>query len=266
MSFGDERLEENVGTTVFRDELSARTGRVSYLRAGDPSARRVIFVHGSPGDASNWGAYLVEPIAGADVIAIDRPGFGESEPRGVVTSLREQAAAIEPLLDDTQPILVGHSLGAPVALRAAIDFPGRVGGLVLISASVDPALEDLRWYNHVGSVIEWLLPRPLKNSNREMKSLPAELEELAPLITQVRCPVVIVHGELDDLVPVANVDFLVASLVNARSVEVIRLPGEGHFVLWTDAGEQAVRRAIAMLVGTSNEPEEAEQLIQTPSG
>ena len=54
-------------------------GKLSYLMAGEQSgeqgADRIIFVHGTPGDANNWVDFLLNPLAGFEFIAIDRPGF-----------------------------------------------------------------------------------------------------------------------------------------------------------------------------------------------
>jgi pimeloyl-ACP methyl ester carboxylesterase len=60
-------------------------------------------------------------------------------------SLRMQSACLAPLLrlgkSAKKPILVGHSLGGPVAARLAMDYPDEVGGLILVAPSIDPELE-----------------------------------------------------------------------------------------------------------------------------
>ncbi len=53
---------------------------LSYLASGDPAGRRLVFVHGTPGDAADWAAYLHAAPAGQHRLAIDRPGFGQSGP------------------------------------------------------------------------------------------------------------------------------------------------------------------------------------------
>ena len=91
-------------------------------RAGDPVGRRVIFVHGTPGRSGAWSDYLANVPKGFEFVAIDRAGFGKSGPAGAVTSLKDQARTILPLLVDRGggwPILVGHSLGALTALALA---------------------------------------------------------------------------------------------------------------------------------------------------
>ena len=50
---------------------------LSYLDAGEPNGRLVVFVHGTPGNARGWSDYLLHVPAGFHYIAVDRPGFGE---------------------------------------------------------------------------------------------------------------------------------------------------------------------------------------------
>jgi len=51
--------------------------------------------------------------------ALDRPGLGGGEPRHAVPSLEEQTSALLPILQRSRArvILVGHSLGAPIAMH-----------------------------------------------------------------------------------------------------------------------------------------------------
>jgi len=103
-------------------------------------------VHGADFDASG----LVERLAREyQVLVIDRPGFGHSDrPRGRVWTpavqarlLRQAAAA----LGVERPVVVGHSLGAQVALAMALQDPLRTAGLVLVSGYYWPGLRLDRW-------------------------------------------------------------------------------------------------------------------------
>src|SRR5689334_6231318 len=105
------------------------TGSIAALAAGPEDAPRILLVHGSPGAAADWAALLLDPPPGRELVAIDRPGFGRSDPYGAVPSLADQAAALAPLLVQRGghwPIVVGHSLGGPVAARLAADHPDEV--------------------------------------------------------------------------------------------------------------------------------------------
>ena len=222
--------------------------RVSYLRRGDSRGRRVIFVHGTPGSAQGWADYLLNVPAGTEYIAVDRPGFGQSGPPDAVSSVADQAKAIAPLLvarGGNLPILVGHSLGGPIVAQVAADSPGKVAAVVILAGSLDPGLEQIHWAQPMG---EWpgvrsMLPRAIRNANRELMALKPHLEALAPRLAELRCPVVIVHGTEDRLVPYANVPFMTRMMTGTRP-QVIELPGRDHFLPWNEAEE--VRRAIAM--------------------
>ena len=224
--------------------------KVSYLRAGDRDGRRVIFVHGTPGQADGWADFLLNVPAGQEYVAIDRPGFGATVPDSAEPSLQLQALAIAPLLERRGggwPILVGHSLGGPIVARVAVDQPGRVAALLLLAGSLAPALERVHPMQPVG---EWwgvrsILPRRLLNANRELLPLKRELDMLAPRLSEISVPVTIIHGDADTLVPVANVAFMRGRLTGAEALKVAILPGQGHFLPWEH--RPTLERALAAL-------------------
>ena len=224
---------------------------ISYLAAGDPQGMRVILVHGTPGSAEGWADYLLEPPPGLEVLALDRPGFGRSGPEGAVTSLAAQAAAVAALLpaDGRPAVLLGHSLCGPIVARVAVDHPDRVAALVLLAASLDPALEETHPMQPLGTwwPVRTLLPRAIRNANAELMALRPELVQLAGMLAQVTAPVIIVHGTADDLVPVANVAFMQARFSAARCRETVLLKGSNHFLPWN--AEAAVRSAIGWAAG-----------------
>ena len=232
------RAEMAVGAPLF--------ATLSYLHAGDHQGTRVILVHGTPGSATAWSDYLLSPPPGTEVLALDRPGFGRSGPAGAMPSLADQAAAVLALMPaDGRPVLLlGHSLGGPIVARVAADHPERVAGLVLLAASLDPALEAIHPLQRVGAwgLVKLLLPRMLRNANAELMALQPELQALAKALPRITAKVVIVHGTQDDLVPVANVAFMQAHLTGARCVKTVLLQGQNHFLPWNSAA--VVREAI----------------------
>jgi pimeloyl-ACP methyl ester carboxylesterase len=226
---------------------------LSYLQAGNPAAPRLILVHGTPGSASGWSDYLTNPPPGADVVALDRPGFGDSGPEGAVTSLEVQAAAVYALFptDGRRVVLLGHSVGGPIVARVAAEHPERVAAVVLLAASLDPGLEEINPMQWVGNwaAVRWALPRAIRNANAELIALKPELQSLVGLLSKITAPVLIVHGTKDDLVPVANVPFMQAGLSGARCVKTELLPGQNHFLPWNSTG--VVRQAIAWALGAA---------------
>lgn len=223
---------------VARETVQLDNLTVSYLRSGDALGQRVIFVHGTPGEAgSNWYDQLKNVPSGYEYIAIDRPGFGRTLPKKEVTSLDAQAAAIAPLLKSGNgkgSILVGHSLGGPVVAAAAINYPDQVKGIVIAAGALDPDLEEVLLIQHVGDTppFSWLLASTLKNSNRELIALESELRVLQPRLKEIDQPIVIVHGTKDELVPYANVSYMQKELTGTQQLDIITIDGMNHFLQW----------------------------------
>lgn len=99
----------------------------------------LVLVHGLGGSTLEWesvGAELVSSV-GAEVIALDLPGFGRSRlPRGRA-GVALGAAALAGVLEQVgRALVVGNSMGGLISLRVASQHPDLVAGLVL----VDPAL------------------------------------------------------------------------------------------------------------------------------
>ncbi|MCC6798341.1 MAG: alpha/beta hydrolase [Candidatus Hydrogenedentes bacterium] len=236
---------------VPRESLRIDDTRViSYFHAGSADAQRQIFIHGSPGSAGDWKRYLTNPMPGFETVAVDRPGFGATNPHTPVASLREQASAIEPFLVERNgkwPILIGHSLGGTIVCQAAVDYPDKVGGLVILAGALSPELETIHWYQSVAElrIVSAVLPSVLTTSNRELLPLKQELEKLAAHLGEIKCPVAIIHGNKDSLVPVGNVDYLRAKLSKSALTDVLIIPNENHFLPWTI--ESTVREKITLI-------------------
>jgi pimeloyl-ACP methyl ester carboxylesterase len=123
-----------------------RTARIRYLAAGAGPA--VVLVHGFGGAAANW--RLIAPALAAErrVLVPELPGHGGSSPLPAAPTLDPYAEAVLAVLEaeDALPaVWVGHSLGALVALRAAIRRPEAVTGIVLAAgAGISSALPASR--------------------------------------------------------------------------------------------------------------------------
>jgi len=247
-------------TTVVPLTTMDHAGReLAYLAPADPRFQnpgggdelvRVIYIHGTPGRGSILDAYIAEPVPGTAPVAVDRLGFGESNGAPVV-SFREQAHSIATLLDprpDYGTILVGHSLGGPIAARLAAEYPDRVTGLVIVAGSLAPDLEKPRWFNHAAAVpfVDPLLPRALRMSNRELLAAPDQARALDRVVGRVRAATVVIHGTHDTLVPVENVHYMRDAMTGARSFETDVIDGGSHFLPWTH--EELIRRRVRELV------------------
>lgn len=228
------------------------TGEIHLVVTPQRPGPAVVFIHGSPGTWEAFESYLgsADLAARATLISVDRPGFGRSQRGKAEPSLAAQAARIEAALCQIHPgpfVLVGHSLGGPVAARFAADFPEKTTGLVLVAPSLDPALERRRWFNVAASLkpVQWFLSVDWVTSNREIWPHKAELERLAPKLAQVRGSVIVIQGLEDNLVPAANADYAERAFTQAQ-LDVRRYPDDGHFLLWQKP--ELVRGAIVEIL------------------
>ena len=133
--------------------------------AGDSAGRRVVLVHANSGEARAWTRLLRAVPAGQEWVAVPRSDPG--------------AAALRPLLVlrwARKPLLVGCGGGVPVVLRAALDFPELVGGLLL----VDPMAEDTAKPGMFRRIAARILPPAVRGSV-------AELQAMAPGSTRSAC-------------------------------------------------------------------------------
>jgi len=212
----------------------------------------IVFIHGTPASAAIFGEQFRRPFPHANLIALDRPGFGGSGPARRRPSLEDQANAVGaflPTKGHQRTILVGHSYGGPVALLTALKFTNQVAGVVLIGSSLDPAQEHIYLIQRIADwpLISWLLPRPLRQCNRELLTLRGDLVRLQPRIARISVPVVMLHGGKDRQVPVANVAYLRAQFYAAAKTNLfdqLVIPDYNHFIPWVhpDAVQAALRR------------------------
>ncbi|GHN03288.1 hypothetical protein WSM22_47770 [Cytophagales bacterium WSM2-2] len=223
-------------------EYKTGKGRViNYLHVGDENLPVVIFVHGSPGSLSAFIHFTGDTtlLKRAQLISVDRAGFGASNFGYAEKSLAKQAEYLKPILEKykgSRPIiLVGHSLGGPVIARMAMDYPELIDGLVIVAGSIDPDLEpNETWFRAPLAMpfLSWILPRSFKASNFEIYKLKPELQDMLPLWNKITCPVVVIQGKKDNLVPPGNADFAKKMLVSAASIDFILKDDMNHFVPW----------------------------------
>lgn len=129
-----------------RQILDLSDGRsIAYFDAGQ--SRPVVLIHGTITTSHEMVLSLFEPLSARyRVIAVDRPGHGLSTRRRFEATPNAQAGLIIEgvrTLGLHRPIIVGHSLGATVAVEMALSFPEEIAGVVAIApiAFPEPRLE-----------------------------------------------------------------------------------------------------------------------------
>jgi len=137
--------------------------RLHYIERGDGPP--LVMLHGMGALIQDFlGSGIVDRLAETHrVIVFDRPGYGYSDrPRGQLWTPEAQAALIRAALvklNIERPIVLGHSWGTMPALAMALDFPGDVAGLVLVSGPYfllkrpDPVLMALPSLPYLGALM-----------------------------------------------------------------------------------------------------------------
>jgi pimeloyl-ACP methyl ester carboxylesterase len=188
------------------------------------------------------------------LIAIDLPGFGQSEGRLDLFSPPAMGAFLVQLVRewDLGPVhIVGPDVGTAAALLAAAGNPELVrslvigGGATAVPLRVGGALKDIieapdmEGYRQIdskdilGPVYDAIPggppPKEVRDdylesyagdrfveSARYVRTYPTELPTLAGQLPGIKTPVQIVSGRDDELVPPANAEFLHERLPNSR--------------------------------------------------
>ncbi len=227
--------------------------KMHYVEIGKESLPLVIFVHGSPGSWSAWVDFFKDStlLEKVRMIAVDRPGFGDSDEGNTEVSLAKQAALLKPVLEkysQNHPIiLVGHSLGGPLIARMAMDYPELIDGLIYVAPSIDPEMEEVLWYQTLADfpIIKYLIPSAIRVSNQEILPLKGELDKMMPLWKNIKQPSIFIHGTKDQLVPIGNADFA-KKMLDKEKVRYVIIEGMDHFVPWTNP--ELIRNAILELL------------------
>ena len=193
-----------------------------WIRATGPPRGHVLFCHGNAGNVASRAGYArILSRAGFDVLLFDYRGYGRSDGRptehGTYLDARAALAVLlaRPGVRRGRTFYLGESLGAAVALELALRAPP--AGVILQSAFTsvrDMAREVLP-----------MLPRTI---------VPDAYPSLR-LIPAVAAPVLVLHGERDDVVPVEQGRALFAAAREPKQLRV--LPGAGHNDLLTLAAD-----------------------------
>jgi len=100
-----------------------------------------VLLHAGVSDRRAWSAVAAElSRSGADVVAYDRRGFGQTPAIGTPDHLGDLRSVLA-RATESPAWLVGNSQGGRIALDLALTDPGRVAGLVLIAPAVSGAPE-----------------------------------------------------------------------------------------------------------------------------
>jgi pimeloyl-ACP methyl ester carboxylesterase len=225
------------------------SGRVHYAERGERAAARpsALFIHGAGAASVLWSMVLARVARHTHAVAIDLPGHGPSEVGRRPLTLERYRDAVGGLAGTLclgPSVLVGHSLGALVAIAAALAWPDKVRALVLCAAApkmpVDPEVFRLLRDDPHGFV-PWLAGHALSPRGKPAirqaflaaaSPTPADIAsadfeivrdtDLGARMAEVACPITWLDGADDTIVPPAARE--------GRRGEVVAVPAAGHLL------------------------------------
>jgi len=115
--------------------------KIRYLESGKGKKKHILFIHGLGAAADRWMKIPEELSSDFHSIAIDLPGFGESDkPKKMDYTIDQFRQIIISFLNEIsihneEISLIGHSLGGYIASELAIQNQNKVSQLVLIDSS-----------------------------------------------------------------------------------------------------------------------------------
>jgi (E)-2-((N-methylformamido)methylene)succinate hydrolase len=222
--------------------------RIHYAERGErrQGVAPVLLIHGAGASSAIWMMTLARLGRVTYAVAIDLPGHGPS-PAGAaapgIASYRDAAGQLAGTLCLGPSVLVGHSMGALVAIEAALAWPDKVRGLVLCGAAPRLPVDDelLRLIREQPTrVPAWLAERGLGPHARpavrrgflaagiatSRETMLADFEavratDLTERVRDLACPVVWLDGAQDGIA---------GPPLDQRPGQARRLEGVGHLV------------------------------------
>jgi pimeloyl-ACP methyl ester carboxylesterase len=225
-------------TVVRRTSFTAGGGhgwRISALETPreTPAPWKIVVITGAPSWAEYWAETLAELPRDREMIVVDRPGYGASEPAQPVTDIRVQAQALAPVLSAARGqkvMLVGQSYGAAIASLMAEANPGKVESLVLLSGFFGETGPTSRWLIDVGSRALKVIPRDLRHAVIEASGQRPQLAYAKRALARLTIPIHMIHGDKDDFAPIEVAERLAAETVTRRPIQFMRTEGANHFL------------------------------------
>jgi pimeloyl-ACP methyl ester carboxylesterase len=139
-----------------RIKLSA--GQIFWHEAGDNRRPVLIFLHGSWHERTQWDRAIEILSKNFHCLALDLLGFGNSIALQAPTSIEMEVDCLHEFITALklhEVYLIGHSLGAWIAMSYALKYPKSVKGVTI----VDP--EGFALSNRQGLLTQWVLAHPL---------------------------------------------------------------------------------------------------------
>eukprot|EP00933_Yihiella_yeosuensis_P036483 TRINITY_DN30239_c0_g2_i1.p1 TRINITY_DN30239_c0_g2~~TRINITY_DN30239_c0_g2_i1.p1 ORF type:complete len:269 (+),score=44.33 TRINITY_DN30239_c0_g2_i1:65-871(+) len=231
-----EALRKRPDLLYLETEYGDKIAAVHIKRGPQGTDRVILYSHGNAEDLGQRLQYLdlMSQICATDVLAYDYPGYGFSEGSpSEENCIAAIDAAYDYLLESFSPnriVVFGRSIGTGPTIDLAMRYPDGLRGVVLQSPleSCGRAV--------FGNITSWIGYRVDLFKNYEK-------------IDKVTCPVLVMHGTEDDIVPLENGEAIYEACPNA--VEPLWLEGYGHNDLPNEICLRRVREFMDQMDGLS---------------
>jgi len=215
----------------------------------------LFFIHGSAGDHTVWEDQCAGMEDEFNVVAVELPGHGRSGGRGereVALYAKWVKKTVE-ALGLRRPVLIGHSLGAAIALELAIRYGDMLSGIVTVGGGakmpVNPlVLDGMRGDPSmiINSIPEFALSKKnrerlggllIDNLRRADKDvaygdfLACDRFNVSEELEQIRIPALLICGEDDRMMPPKFSIYLKEKIPGAK---LVLIKDAGHFVMMED--------------------------------
>ena len=269
--------------------------RLHVRDSGPRDASAVIMIHGFGASLQTWDGWAAQLGRSHRVIRLDLPGSGLSPPDPASDYTDGRSIALLLALMDKLGVqranIVGHSIGGRIAWTFAALHPERVDRLVLVApdgfaspgfeygqAPKVPAVLGAMRYVLPKAVLKAslkpayadpaLLTRDLVDRYDDLIRAPGARQALLdrmrqtvlvdprPLLATIRAPTLLVWGERDEMIPLANSADYLNAVANARLVSFARsghLPQEEAAADSVAAVERFLAEAQPSALGSRND-------------
>jgi pimeloyl-ACP methyl ester carboxylesterase len=210
---------------------------------GDP----IVFIHGLSGAWVNWLENIPHFAHSQRVIAMDLPGFGHSPMPVEKISISGYGRIVDELLDTLgidRAVIVGNSMGGFIGAEVALRVLERLDNLLIFTGGWAATRSDVlacrpRMRRQIMRLVAdhaEALPAPLIAEQVKGSGKPGFVPALDALsdypirdrLGEIECPVLVVWGEKDRLVPVRD------------AYEFGRLIAHAQVEVWPDTGHVAM--------------------------
>lgn len=251
----DEQILEkysHLPLEVNRGTMNGKSYRF-YEVSIEKKATMVLLVHGAPGNADMWETFFSDStlLDQADILVVDRLGYGGSDYGVAETSIAVQAELLHDIISyypDREVVAIGHSYGGPIVAQLAADYPDDVALIMMLAPALDPDAEEFESLAKIAKwkLTRWFFPKLIRVSADEKLAHVEELRKLEPRLSQIVVPTIHVHGDGDWIVPFRNLDFAV-SRFRPSVLDTMHMPGANHFLIEGDAAEIIKKRLLQEL-------------------